>query len=513
MINFGEINIQMRYCFYLFFLLVFIPDLVNAQGKIDLVQAKELEGIQINGVNIRRLKGDVIFKQQGTYLYCDSAYQNPKNNSIEAFGNVRMNQADTVNLTCRYLLYEGNTKKTIAKKNVVLKDKSMTLYTEVLHYDVLSRKAFYPNNGTIKDEKSTLTSREGYYNLGAKLFNFRKDVRVVNPSENFVLTTDSLDYNAETNIAYFMGPTKIISPDGVVVTTEGEYNIMNRVTVTKERSHVQSGNFDIEADNLDYSEKLGNGIAKGNVILRSPMDSVLILGERAHYWSKKGTSKVFGNPVMKNYSGGDTLFLSADTLISLEYPEQNIKKLIAYKNTKFFRLDLQGKCDSLVYDFADSTIYFYGDPVLWSEKNQIVADSINILLVENKVSKMNMKMNAFMASIDSLNNYNQVKGKKMVAHFLDNRIQKVDVTGNGESLYFALEGDSILIGMNRVLCSDLVVRFKENKVNTISFIKSPDAKFIPPHEILEPETRLKGFVWRGKERPTKKDVLGVRYVN
>ncbi|WP_028979639.1 OstA-like protein [Sporocytophaga myxococcoides] len=503
----------MRYCLYLFFLLVFIPDLVNAQGKIDLVQAKELEGITVNGVNIRRLKGDVIFKQQGTYLYCDSAYQNPKNNSIEAFGNVRMNQGDTVNLTCRNLLYEGNTKKTIAKRNVVLKDKTMTLFTDVLHYDVSARRAFYPNGGTIKDEKSTLTSREGYYNLGEKIFNFRKDVRVVNPSQNFVLTTDSLDYNSYTNIAYFKGPTKIISPDGVVVTTEGEYNIMSKVTATKERSNVQSGNFDIEADNLDYDERKGNGIARGNVILKSPKDSVLILGERANYWSKRGTSKVFGNPVMKNYSGGDTLFLSADTLISLDYPEKNIKKLIAYKHTKIFRHDLQGKCDSLVYDFADSTIYFFGDPVLWSEKNQIVADSINILLVNNKVSKMNMKVNAFMASIDSLENYNQVKGKKMVAHFLENKIQKVDVNGNGESLYFALEGDTVLIGMNKVVCSDLVVRFKEAKVNTISFIKSPDAKFIPPHEILEPETRLKGFVWRGKERPSKKDVLGVRYVN
>jgi hypothetical protein len=38
----------------------------------------------------------------------------------------------------------------------------------------------------------------------------------------------------------------------------------------------------------------------------------------------------------------------------------------------------------------------------------------------------------------------------------------------------------------------------------------PDAKFVPPHEITEEDTRLKGFEWRFKERPVREDVVKTR---
>ena len=101
----------------------------------------------------------------------------------------------------------------------------------------------------------------------------------------------------------------------------------------------------------------------------------------------------------------------------------------------------------------------------------------------------------------------------MTAHFKDEGIYRVDVDGNGESIYFALEDDSITTGMNKVLCSNMVIRLEDNKVKTISFLTKPDGKFTPPHEIQEPETRLKGFVWKGKERPKLSDLLGKRAIN
>jgi hypothetical protein len=103
----------------------------------------------------------------------------------------------------------------------------------------------------------------------------------------------------------------------------------------------------------------------------------------------------------------------------------------------------------------------------------------------------------------------------MTAEFRNSDINRVLVNGNGESIYFALEEKkidstrsvAITLGMNRIICSDITIRFKEGKVNNLSFYKKPEARFIPPHEWVEEEKQLKGFVWREKEKPLKEDVV------
>jgi hypothetical protein len=120
---------------------------------------------------------------------------------------------------------------------------------------------------------------------------------------------------------------------------------------------------------------------------------------------------------------------------------------------------------------------------------------------------MFLKTNSFVISQDSIENFNQIKGRRMTAYFVNSKINNVYVDGNAESLYFVLdEGDSLLMGMNKMLCGKMDIRFKESKVNSIRALTTPDAVFIPPHEIQEPDRRLKGFIWRIEERPKKEDV-------
>ena len=214
---------------------------------------------------------------------------------------------------------------------------------------------------------------------------------------------------------------------------------------------------------------------------------------------------------MRNISGQDTLFRTADTLLSINNKETDTRIIYAYHNTKFYRKELQGKCDSLVYNRSDSTIYLYTDPVIWNKDSQMSADSINIQLANDKIRTMYMKVNSFVISEDSLHHFNQLKGKDMDAHFRDNQIKKVNVRGNGQNIYFVLEGDSVLIGMNRVECSDMDIHFKEeNKIHKISYINKVDAVMVPPHEIEEPQTKLKDFQWRIQEKPTKEQLLEKR---
>jgi len=193
--------------------------------------------------------------------------------------------------------------------------------------------------------------------------------------------------------------------------------------------------------------------------------------------------------------------------------------LLAYNGVKIFKSDLQGIADSLVYITHDSTLYFFRDPVLWTEGNQMTADSIRMIINNRSIDRIFMINNAFVVSQDSLNHFNQIKGRDMTAFFDGEAISNVDVQGNGESIYFALqeaesddneEGNlpqSFVMGMNRILCSNMKINFKQGKVNNISFYIMPDASFIPPHELKESDQRLRGFTWRQKEKPYKKDVV------
>ena len=148
----------------------------------------------------------------------------------------------------------------------------------------------------------------------------------------------------------------------------------------------------------------------------------------------------------------------------------------------------------------------------------MTSDSIRVLLEKKKISRINMVSNSFVVSEDSLKNFNQIKGRKMTAFFGGKYIDHVLVEGNGESVYFALqekeaevegkmEKFTIMSGMNKIICSNMKINFKDGKVNNISFYIKPDASFIPPHELKTDEIHLKGFLWRGLDRPTREQVV------
>jgi hypothetical protein len=183
--------------------------------------------------------------------------------------------------------------------------------------------------------------------------------------------------------------------------------------------------------------------------------------------------------------------------------------LLAYNNVKIFKSDLQGVADSMAYKMQDSMIFFYESPILWSDQNQITGDTIDITILNGKMDRLNVKTKAFTISKDTVGNFNQIKGRDMVAHLKNDQMDKIYVYGNGEALYFALdEKDNSLIGLNKILCSDMKLYFVDGEMNNITFYKDPEGKFIPPHEIEEPETRLKDFQWLIERQPTKKQVLG-----
>ncbi|MBC7390641.1 MAG: hypothetical protein H7329_15625 [Opitutaceae bacterium] len=483
------------------------PSLIFAQERIELIRANELEGSVINGKNVRILKGNVALKQGNITVFCETAYQYYEQNQVEAFEKVRITQGDSFSVSGDKLYYDGNTKiAQIRGKEVVLKDSKATLYSQFVDYDMGNKMLKYFNGGRVVDAENTLTSDIGYYYINQKVFTFKNNVVLKNPQ--YTMNCDTLIYNAGTKIVNFKGPTKIVSKDGTLYAEKGYYNTVTKQSSFEGRSKMDYKDYSISADILDYNQFTGKGVARRKVVINSFKDSTIVEGELAYYDRIKGYSKVYANALMKNKFENDTLYLKADTLITINDSINGNRKIFAYHNVRIYHKMMQAKCDSLIFNLTDSLLYFYKDPVLWSSGSQVLADTIWLKMKQGRINKMHLRKNAFVISSDSLGNFNQVKGRNMLTHFNDSsRIEKIDVKGNGESVYFALEGDTSLIGMNKVQCSDMTVRFKGKKVKTIVFQKKPEATFFPPKEISDPDRRLKGFRWRITEQPTRPMVL------
>ena len=200
----------------------------------------------------------------------------------------------------------------------------------------------------------------------------------------------------------------------------------------------------------------------------------------------------------------------------MEEPEDKdgtkMEFIIANGNVKIYRDDFQSLCDSLNYNLIDSTISFIGNPMIWSTDNQMEGDTIEAYMVNNKINRMLLKQNSFVIATDSAENYNQIKGRQIIAYFdsLTN-IETVVVDGNGESIYFALDDQMKLIGLNRVECSKMRLNFIDRKVKRIAFMGNPESKLIPPNEIGEEQVKLENFSWEIDRKPTKNEVIGSNF--
>jgi len=473
---------------------------VVSQDKIELERAGSLEGAIINGQNVKKLKNNVSFRQGDTKVYCDSAYFFSEINVMEAFGHVKIVQKGTT-ITSEYLKYYGDTKLLHFDGNVFLKDKSMTLSTPALDYNTKTKEANYDRGGTIIDKSAKLTSDIGFYNMELKKFIFKRNVKLLD--KDYDLQTDTLIYLTDDKVAIFKGPTKIKNKEGLLNSNDGEYSTDKHTLKLKGKSQIENNEMILVGDTVNFNQKKQEGTARGNVIITLKKDKTIIEGDRCEYKSKTKETKVWGNVLMKSFMEDDTLFLKSQNLFAVNDSTKKNRKLTAFPKVSFFRKDVQGKCDSLIYNLQDSILFFYKKPIIWANKSQMTGDTIKIQMVKNKIDKLFLRSSAFIISEDSLKNHNQIKGKRVTAFFKENKIQTVDVFGNGESLYFATENDTILTGMNKVICSNMLMRFKESKLNTISFLTKPEANFIPPQELTDPTKKLKGFTWRIAEIPSK----------
>jgi lipopolysaccharide export system protein LptA len=261
------------------------------------------------------------------------------------------------------------------------------------------------------------------------------------------------------------------------------------------------------ADTVFYRRFPGYGLAENNVTLYDTLQDIYVKGNFAEYDDEMGYAYVTDSALAIMPEKNDTLFLHSDTMWMFTGEDGTAELMKAYYQVKYFRKNLQGMCDSLVYHFPDSTIIMYNEPVMWSEENQLTSDSVAIVIANNEVDTMVLYGACFIVSLDDTLNasFNQVKGLNMIGYFKDNEIVKIHVTGNSETLYFLREEDHSLIGIQKAISNRMMIYFEEGEIRGFTYIDKPDGAIHTVDELKGPDLKLRDFRWIEGRRPLKKE--------
>jgi len=496
------------FLFSIFSIILFTQKIFSQKvTQIHLIHANELSYNKKIGKDIKRLIGDIILKHDSTYLYCDSAYLNDSSNNVKAFSNVHIKDSDTLNLFGDFLNYDGNTKIAEMHKNVKLIDNRATLFTDDLYFDRNTKIANYYNGGKIIDGKNELTSIKGYYHTNEKEFYFKKNVIV--KSSDYILNSDTLKYNTISKIVYILGPSTLIGEGNDIYCEDGWYNTNTEKTLLKKNACIKKKAHSIKADSIFFDNINKIGKAYQNIILKDTVQKIILKGNYLYFNDSLRYNFITDKAIAILYNN-DSLFLHADTLKSILDSTKKTKYFFAYNKLRFFSKDIQGKCDSMSYKIEDSTITLYHEPVLWTEENQITADSITLKVADKEIKNMSLYNSALIVSQDDTMKYNQIKGKNMKAFFNNNKINKINVMGNSQTIYFVREEDGTLIGVNKSVSSKMTILLSDSKVQEIKYFENPEADLYPEKDLSPKDILLKGFIWLQDLRPKNKDDIFIK---
>ena len=415
------------------------------------------------------LMGNIEFSRGDMHLFCDSAHYYDQLNSIDAFGNVRMERGDGLSGRADQLHYNGSTEVMNLVGNVSITKDNRTLSSQAIDYYVPTNVGKYESNGRLEDPKNVLTSIVGEYNFNTDNAVFSNNVDLVNSKDNYNMHTNKLLYNTRTNIATLVEATDIISDENKIVTSSGNYNTDSEVANLYVKNGVQpilyaKDDRTLEGDTIHYERVSGEGTARGNVRVVDPKHQAILTGgfgyhnekNNVSYATDRALARIYNKEDAKQGERSDTLFFHGDTITTIQEADKK-RVLTATGGVKFYRKDVQGICGNLSFAQRDSILYLYNHPVVWSGERQISSDneirvhmrdssSVDWALIPNKGLIVEHLGEIY---------YNQISGRYMKAYFekstqyfddgtqsTKNELRHADVEGNVKTLFYPMENDS-----------------------------------------------------------------------
>ncbi|MDD2962081.1 MAG: OstA-like protein [Muribaculaceae bacterium] len=490
---------------------IFTPQIPSAnryqKNKVFLEYADKLIMDTTISPDYQVLIGNVKFRKEGMFMYCDSAHFFEKTNSLDAFGNVRMEQGDTLFVYSDVMYYNGMEELARLRKNVKMENRDVTLFTDSLNYDMRANLGYYLEGGKIIDSKNELSSVYGQYEPDTKNAEFLFDVELLN--DQFVLNTDTLHYNTNTHVADIVGKTIIKSDSTTIYSDNGWYNTNSEEATLYDRSLiVGKDGMKLTGDTLYYDKKKSFGEAFGNMVLNDSTHSSILEGNYGYHDDLNKISFATKRARAMEFSQKDTLYLHGDTIRTF-LDKDSARVMTSYHKVRFFRNDLQGLADSLSFTSADSLLHMYRHPIVWNTNRQVMGNIIEVHLNDSTVDWAKLPDYGFVAEYLGEQYYNQLSGKEMIALFENSELRQLDVNGNVQSIFYPSEKDSTY---NKLVFSEssfLKVLFNKKDIEKLTMWPEVTGKAIPLYIAKRSDLYLAGFAWYEDIRPKDKDDIFV----
>lgn len=492
---------------------------------IEILNTRHLTIQKLNdSTTLQILAGNVKLKQNNSYFWCDSCVVNSNTHTFEAWGNVHINDADTSNIFAKHLLYLINKKIAYLDGGVSLTDGKGTLTTPDLEYDMNTNIGTYRHGGKVTNKNTVLTSLEGYYYAGLHDVYFKKNVILTDPA--YHITTDSLLYNTQEQIARFISQTHIRdSSNRTIDTKDGYYNLAT--------GQAEFGQNPIIHDNgrIYTAKRIASNDStvqlEGNAVVIDSAQGITLMGGVIFTDKKKDRTLATNKPLMIIKQDNDSIYLTADTLFSARLSDLRTAKdslvkdtikgtkvvsvndtkdstnryFEAYRHVRIFSDSMQAVCDSMFYSFKDSAFRLYQNPILWSKQSQITGDTVLVFTKNKKADRVKVFENSFLVNKLDPEVFNQIKSTKMDGYFKDGSIDSVRAAGFAECIYYLQDEDSAYSGINQSKCDLMDIYFEKEALQKVVFRSQVTGTLWPIRMKSPKEMRLENFRWLDDRRP------------
>ncbi|MDR9448175.1 MAG: OstA-like protein, partial [Psychroflexus sp.] len=459
-----------------------------------------------NALLFSKVDKQVKFDHQGIDVYCDKAIFYQDENYFKAYGNVKMNQGDTIRMNSEYAEYNGNNQKAFASGDVVLNTPDNTLTTDTLYFNRIKQESYYDSGGKVRDTSSTITSRIGRYYMKDKKYVFRRNVVVQHPE--YLLETQHLTYYPESESAYLFGSSTITGEESKIYCERGFYQLKQNYGYFIKNSRIDYKNRKLEGDSIYFDRNRGFASATNHIKVTDTINQSITKGHYAELYRKKDSLLITKNPLVSALEEKDSVHLASDTLVVTGKADQRIVR--AYHDARILRAQMSGKSDSIWSSEETGLTKMITRPVLWSENSQITGDTIHLKsdVEAEKLDSLIVFNHSLVVQQDSLGKFNQIKGKRLYGLFKNNQLHQIDIVKNAESIYYMRNDESDLIGIDKSYGSTITAIIEDNGIKEVTYYDRADSKTYPKKDLPPNARKVKGFIWRGEEQIfTKADLL------
>lgn len=528
-------------------------NVIKALGNVQIIQENTfLTSDKIDYIieqDLAQFRGSLVelFDKEGNVLRTNYLDYNTKDSIATFYAGGAMRNTDGNLIESRNGEYRAADKTFSFKDDVQMFTDSVFIKSDKIDYNTVENKAYFGNGTTAWQEDNMLFANDGEFDRGNNLFKFKRDSYILTKEQE--LWADTLSYHRNTGVAnlynniqildtvqsaYCFADEAVYYPDPMKIMLSRKpsvamYGMENGVRDTLFLSADTINYFAVRYCDIDSLEiaraaerkrlsdidplakieeegavrRKENEDAANSPFVNGPLNKEKLKG-------LKGSAKEEPGSRLQAFSADSTVQAqpaadSSGTISSVAEPDTTSVTFIdAWHHVKVFKNDIQALCDSLKYTGIDSIARLYVNPVIWNDvKHQFTADSIQIVLKDNVLSKANLISNAFIASQEDSVHFNQIKGAEMVAYFKDNDLYRYDALG-GASMIFYVEEDSLITMMNHKEGKIISARLKNKEIQRIKYFENLSNDLLPTFGLPLDEQRLKGYNWRGEERPLER---------